>query len=180
MKSVNILNVLLLAGSLLPAGLCETHHEVYKLKMDEALIKFHNELPYNISVYYTSDYCYKCLYQPLATLGIGQSNISVIVSTQFTLTLQITSVVGTANLCSLSHTFEEAGHYSLWMRKQGLLKDVTCSVTVDRSPNNAYLPSRNWEYDTSPLPVLHLPLSSQSVSWRTASGSRYDPFHHAL
>ncbi|XP_009305614.1 uncharacterized protein isoform X7 [Danio rerio] len=140
MKAVNIFDVLLLAGSLLPAGLCETHHEVYKLKMDEALIKFHNELPYNISVYYTSDYCYKCLYQPLATLGIGQSNISVIVSTQFKLTLQITSIVGTANLCSLSQTFEEAGHYSLWMRKQGLLKDVTCSLTVDRSPNNAYLP----------------------------------------
>lgn len=41
-------------------------------------------------------------------------------------------------LPSLSQTFEEAGHYSLWMRS-GLLNDVTCSLTVDRSPNNAYL-----------------------------------------
>lgn len=27
--------------------------------MDQALLTFRNELPYNISVYYTSDYCYK-------------------------------------------------------------------------------------------------------------------------
>lgn len=42
-------------------------------------------------------------------------------------------------LPSLSQTFEEAGHYSLRMRQSGLLNDVTCSLTVDKSPHNAYL-----------------------------------------
>ncbi|XP_059422219.1 heparan-alpha-glucosaminide N-acetyltransferase [Carassius carassius] len=138
MKATNIMQVFSFF-TLLSAGLCERHHKVYKLKMDEALLIFHNELPYIVSVYYTSDYCYKCLYQPLATVGNGQSNISVVVSTQFTLTLKIIPVDGNDTLCSLSQTFEEAGHYSLWMRS-GLLNDVTCSLTVDRSPNNAYLP----------------------------------------
>ncbi|KAK7148569.1 hypothetical protein R3I93_012795 [Phoxinus phoxinus] len=119
--------------------MCERHHEVYKLKMDEALLIFHNELPYNISVYYTSDYCNKCLYQPLATVGNGL-NISVVVSTQFTLTLRIAPVDGNSTLCGLSQTFEEAGHYSLWMRQPNLLNDVTCTLTVDRRPNNAYMP----------------------------------------
>jgi len=36
--------------------------------MDEALLIFHNELPYNISVYYTSDYCYKVLKSCLIVL----------------------------------------------------------------------------------------------------------------
>ncbi|XP_026080696.1 heparan-alpha-glucosaminide N-acetyltransferase [Carassius auratus] len=138
MKTTNLVLVFSFF-TLLSAGLCERPHKVYKLKMDEALLIFHNELPYIVSVYYTSDYCYKCLYQPLATVENGQSNISVVVSTQFTLTLKIMPVDGNDTLCSLSQTFEEAGHYSLWMRS-GLLNDVTCSLTVDRSPNNAYLP----------------------------------------
>uniref|UniRef100_A0A9J8C7H8 Si:dkey-192p21.6 n=1 Tax=Cyprinus carpio carpio TaxID=630221 RepID=A0A9J8C7H8_CYPCA len=153
MKTINIMQVFSFF-TLLSAGLCERQHEVYKLKMDEALLKFYSELPYIVSVYYTSDYCYKCLYQPLATVGNGQSNVSVVVSTQFTLTLKIIPVDGNGRLCSLSQTFEEAGHYSLWMRS-GLLNDVTCSLTVDRSPNNAYLP----------LLAAFLILASITVFW---------------
>ncbi|XP_016098570.1 heparan-alpha-glucosaminide N-acetyltransferase-like [Sinocyclocheilus grahami] len=97
----------------------------------------------------------QCLYQPLATVGNGQSNISVVVSTQFTLTLKIAPVDGNGTLCSLSQTFEEAGHYSLWMRQSELLNDVTCSLTVDRSPNNAYLP----------LLAAFLILASITVFW---------------
>ncbi|KAI2657826.1 Heparan-alpha-glucosaminide N-acetyltransferase [Labeo rohita] len=164
--------------------------------MDEALLIFHSELPYIVSVDYTSDYCYKCLYQPLARVGNGQNNISVVVSTQFTLTLKIARVDGKDTLCklskvsdfirqvtvslppygwglvlgffkidtevpfqteplsiyllpqeragryvipSLSQTFEEAGHYSLWMTQSGPVNDVKCSLTVDRSQNNVYL-----------------------------------------
>ncbi|XP_048060881.1 heparan-alpha-glucosaminide N-acetyltransferase isoform X1 [Megalobrama amblycephala] len=136
------------------SGMCERRNQVYMLKMDQALLTFHNELPYNISVYYTSDYCYKCLYQPLATVGNGH-NIPVVVSTQFTLTLRITTVDGNSTQCSLSQTFEEAGHYSLWMRQPGSLNDVTCSLTVDRSPNSAYLP----------LLAAFLILASVTVFW---------------
>ncbi|KAI7805205.1 hypothetical protein IRJ41_001817 [Triplophysa rosa] len=118
------------------------HHVffVYKLKMDEALLTFHSELQYSISVLYTSDYCYKCLYQKLAIVRNGQQNVSVVVRAPFQLTLRILPVDGNSTLCSLSQTFEEAGHYSLWMRQSGLLNDVTCSLTVDKSPHNAYLP----------------------------------------
>lgn len=42
-------------------------------------------------------------------------------------------------LPSLSQTFEEAGHYSLWMTQSGPVNDVKCSLTVDRSQNNVYL-----------------------------------------
>ncbi|XP_067278614.1 heparan-alpha-glucosaminide N-acetyltransferase isoform X3 [Pseudorasbora parva] len=152
MKIINILNAVFF--TLLSAGMGERRQEVYKLKMDEALLIFHNELPYNISVYYTSDYCYKCLYQPLVTVGNGH-DISVVVSTQFTLTLRITPLDGNSTLCGLSQTFEEAGHYSLWMRQPDLLNDVTCSLTVDRSPNNAYLP----------LLAAFLILASVAVFW---------------
>lgn len=34
---------------------------VYELRMDEALLTFHSELPYSVSVLYTSDYCYKVI-----------------------------------------------------------------------------------------------------------------------
>ncbi|KTG44826.1 hypothetical protein cypCar_00013323 [Cyprinus carpio] len=42
---------------------------------------------------------WQCLYQPLATVGNGQSNVSVVVSTQFTLTLKIIPVDGNGRLC---------------------------------------------------------------------------------
>jgi len=50
--------------------LCPLFFLVFKLKMDEALLIFHNELPYNISVYYTSDYCYKVLKSCLIVLVV--------------------------------------------------------------------------------------------------------------
>ncbi|XP_050982366.1 heparan-alpha-glucosaminide N-acetyltransferase [Labeo rohita] len=154
MKTINFMHVFSLFA-LLSAGLCERHHEDYKLKMDEALLIFHSELPYIVSVDYTSDYCYKCLYQPLARVGNGQNNISVVVSTQFTLTLKIARVDGKDTLCNLSQTFEEAGHYSLWMTQSGPVNDVKCSLTVDRSQNNVYLP----------LLAAFLILASIAVFW---------------
>nr|XP_055025730.1 heparan-alpha-glucosaminide N-acetyltransferase isoform X2 [Misgurnus anguillicaudatus] len=154
MKIINVLHVFLF--TLMSAGLCERlHDEAYKLKMDEALLTFQNELPYNISVLYTSDYCYKCLYQPLATVGNKQQNVSVVIRTSFRLTLRILPVDTNGSLCSLSQTFEEAGHYSLRMRPSGLLNDVTCSFSVDKSPNNAYLP----------LLVAFLILAFAAVFW---------------
>ncbi|TRY54886.1 hypothetical protein DNTS_011000, partial [Danionella cerebrum] len=108
--------------------------------MDEALIKFHNELPYDVSVFYTSDYCYKCLYQPLATVVNSQGNLSVVVNTPFTLTLRV-ATAGDANntVCSLSKLFGEAGHYFFWIRELGSPKAVSCILSVDRSPNNAFM-----------------------------------------
>ncbi|XP_052007439.1 heparan-alpha-glucosaminide N-acetyltransferase [Xyrauchen texanus] len=154
MKIINVLNIFFF--TLLSAGFCEKpHDEAYKLKMDEALLIFYSELPHSIIVHYTSDYCYKCLYQPLATVENGQRNVSVVLSTIFTLTLRISPVDGNSSLCSLSHKFEEAGHYSLRMRQSDLLNDVTCSFSVDKSPHNTYLP----------LLVAFLILALTAVIW---------------
>ncbi|KAL6487083.1 hypothetical protein MHYP_G00037090 [Metynnis hypsauchen] len=75
----------------------------------------------------------------------GPGNVSVVVSTPFTLTLKVTSVNGSSTFCShpsLSYSFEEAGHYSLWVRPgdTNLELNVTCFISVDKTPNDTYLP----------------------------------------
>lgn len=50
---------------------------VYKLKMDEALLKFYSELPYIVSVYYTSDYCYKVFQHFLSSQSTPQEYVQV-------------------------------------------------------------------------------------------------------
>ncbi|XP_036430203.1 heparan-alpha-glucosaminide N-acetyltransferase [Colossoma macropomum] len=128
---------------ILTTGQCATASDSeVMLKMDEALLTVQNQMSYGLHVLYTSDYCYKCLYQPLASMEAGPGNVSVVVSTPFTLTLKVTSVNGSSTLCSLSYSFEEAGHYSLWVRPgdTNLEFNVTCFVSVDKSPNDTYLP----------------------------------------
>lgn len=42
---------------------------------------------------------------------------------------------------SLSHVFEETGHYSLWVKPEeaDLEHNVTCFISVDKVPNDTYL-----------------------------------------
>ncbi|XP_067092599.1 heparan-alpha-glucosaminide N-acetyltransferase [Osmerus mordax] len=110
------------------------------LKMDQALVTVHNMLPEGVDVFYTSDYCYKCLNQPLVTLKSGYQNTSVVVSTHFVLTLQVESQETNTPLCRWSQLYEEAGHYSVWVQQSDSSSNTTCSHTVDTSPQNAYLP----------------------------------------
>ncbi|XP_017320515.1 heparan-alpha-glucosaminide N-acetyltransferase isoform X5 [Ictalurus punctatus] len=74
------------------------------LKIDEALLTVRNQMSYGLQVLYTSDYCYKCLYQPLASMEVGPGNVSVVLSTPFTLTLKASPVNATNTLCSFSIT----------------------------------------------------------------------------
>ncbi|XP_046885478.1 heparan-alpha-glucosaminide N-acetyltransferase [Hypomesus transpacificus] len=108
--------------------------------MDQALVTVHNMLPEGVDVFYTSDYCYKCLYQPLVTLKSGYQNTSVVVSTHFVLTLQVESQETNTLLCRWSQLYEEAGHYSVWVQQSDSSSNATCSHIVDTSPQNAYLP----------------------------------------
>ncbi|XP_026878406.2 heparan-alpha-glucosaminide N-acetyltransferase [Electrophorus electricus] len=126
----------------LATGHSEISHSEVMLKMDEALLTVQSQMSYGLYVVYTSDYCYKCLYQPLASMEGGPGHVSVVVSTPFTLTLKVSALNGSSVLCGLSYLFEEAGHYSLWVKpgEADLACNVTCFISVDKFPNSTYLP----------------------------------------
>ncbi|XP_035609830.1 heparan-alpha-glucosaminide N-acetyltransferase isoform X1 [Oncorhynchus keta] len=110
------------------------------LKLDQACLTFHNQLPTGVDVLYTSDYCYKCLYQPLVSVPNGPQNASVVVSTVLTLTLQLQPMGRNTTLCRWSQLYEEAAHYSVWIQESESPINVICYQTVDVSPSNIYFP----------------------------------------
>ncbi|XP_023677192.1 heparan-alpha-glucosaminide N-acetyltransferase isoform X2 [Paramormyrops kingsleyae] len=107
------------------------------LSVDEALLTVHNQLPSGLKVSYVSDYCYKCLQQPLVITDDGNSNSSVVISTRHALTLFVS--VENALVCSWTELYGEAGHYAVWVQ-QRREPNITCSVTVDKEPINSYIP----------------------------------------
>ncbi|XP_042289176.1 heparan-alpha-glucosaminide N-acetyltransferase isoform X3 [Thunnus maccoyii] len=112
----------------------------HAVKMDQALLSFHNQLPHEVEVFYTSDYCYKCVYQHLVSVKGSNNNASAVISTKFTLTVQVESQMHNATLCRWSQTYEEGGHYSVWIQMSDAASNPSCIHTVDKRPNNAYLP----------------------------------------
>uniref|UniRef100_A0A8D3AP24 Si:dkey-192p21.6 n=1 Tax=Scophthalmus maximus TaxID=52904 RepID=A0A8D3AP24_SCOMX len=110
------------------------------LKMDQALLTFHNQLTEEVEVSYTSDYCYKCVYQHLADVKPNNHNASAVVSTKFTLTVQVESQSRNATLCRWSRTYGEGGHYSVWIQMSEAAGDPGCTHTVAKRANNAHLP----------------------------------------
>ncbi|XP_008299248.1 heparan-alpha-glucosaminide N-acetyltransferase [Stegastes partitus] len=110
------------------------------LKMDQALLKFVNQLTEEVQVFYTSDYCYKCVYQHLATVKPSNNNASAIISTKFTLTVQVISQSMNVTLCRWSQTYEEGGHYSVWIHVSEVGSNPSCTPAVDKTPNSQYLP----------------------------------------
>ncbi|XP_069835379.1 heparan-alpha-glucosaminide N-acetyltransferase-like isoform X2 [Dendropsophus ebraccatus] len=69
------------------------HAEANELNYDEALLTVNNYLLHPITLLYMSDYCYKCLLQPLMSLPAAQSlqpaNHTVTITTQFALTFHV-------------------------------------------------------------------------------------------
>ncbi|XP_053307074.1 heparan-alpha-glucosaminide N-acetyltransferase-like [Spea bombifrons] len=120
------------------------------LKFDEALLTMSNHLPEALSVLYVSDYCYQCPPQLLLTVspasGVQPANGSVVLSTRFTLSLQV--VVGTGGadpVCSWSELYEERGHYVTSVRsaspgRENNTGSVTCARGMTKPPANCYLP----------------------------------------
>lgn len=41
--------------------------------------------------------------------------------------------------CRWSQTYGEGGHYSVWIQAPGAASNLSCTHTVDKAPNNAYL-----------------------------------------
>ncbi|XP_023281495.1 heparan-alpha-glucosaminide N-acetyltransferase-like isoform X1 [Seriola lalandi dorsalis] len=112
-----------------------------RLKLDQALLTFHNQLTEEeVQVLYTSDYCYKCVYQHLASVKPNNNNASVVISTKFTLTLRVESQTLNATLCRWSQTYGEGGHYSVWIQMSEAATEASCSHSVEKRPNNTYLP----------------------------------------
>ncbi|XP_068115072.1 heparan-alpha-glucosaminide N-acetyltransferase-like [Hyperolius riggenbachi] len=122
-------------------------HQAEELKLDEALLTVSNHLPDAISLYYVSDYCYQCLFQPLLTVSLANSSVpvrsSVTVSTRFTLTIGV--IKGSGNkepVCSWRQLYGEHGEYIVSVRSSLDQKNgtVQCDTVVDKPPSNAFLP----------------------------------------
>ncbi|XP_028976426.2 proto-oncogene tyrosine-protein kinase receptor Ret isoform X6 [Esox lucius] len=115
------------------------YSEQHALKMDQAIITIHNLLPTGVDVFYISEYCYKCLYQPLVSVRNGPQNATVVVSTVHTLTLQLRPMGKNRTLCRWSQLYEEAGYYSVWVRESEPPIYATCYHSVDVNPSNTYM-----------------------------------------
>ncbi|KAF7669935.1 hypothetical protein LDENG_00115070 [Lucifuga dentata] len=110
------------------------------LKMDQALITFHNKLPEEVEVLFISDYCYKCLYQLLISVNARNNSAFVVINTKFTLTMRVESQAKNATFCRWSQAYGEGGHYSVWIQTLEDPSNPTCIHTVNKRPNNTYLP----------------------------------------
>ncbi|KAM4590666.1 heparan-alpha-glucosaminide N-acetyltransferase [Odontesthes bonariensis] len=107
--------------------------------MDQALLTFHNHLIEEVQVFYQSDHCYKCVHQLLASVK-PKNNASTIISTKFTLSMQVELRTTNATLCRWSQTYVEGGHYLIWIHRPDAFTNPICNLSVDERPNNTYLP----------------------------------------
>ncbi|KAM9804059.1 heparan-alpha-glucosaminide N-acetyltransferase [Neosynchiropus ocellatus] len=112
-------------------------HAGATLKVDQALITFNNQLPEDVEVFFTSDYCYKCVYQSLLSVKCN-NNGSQVISTKFLLSMRVGLIQRNATICRWSQTYEEGGHYSV--RIQMPASNYSCVHAVQKTPNNIYLP----------------------------------------
>ncbi|XP_029031579.1 heparan-alpha-glucosaminide N-acetyltransferase isoform X2 [Betta splendens] len=129
--------LILLTGSY---GIIHSVHAGPTLTTDHALLTFHNQLTEEVEVFYMSDYCYKCVFQRLASVRPNNGNTSVVIGTKFTLTVQVESQTSNATLCRWRQTYGEGGHYSVWIQMPDADSNVSCTHDVDKTPNNPYLP----------------------------------------
>ncbi|XP_061914685.1 heparan-alpha-glucosaminide N-acetyltransferase-like isoform X1 [Entelurus aequoreus] len=138
------------------------------LKMDQALLMFYNQLPHDVEVLYTSDYCYKCMYQRLIQVKANHKNVSAVISTKFTLSMRVESHKGIETLCRWSETYEEGGHYCIWIGKSVNGNNVSCIPFVDRRPNNSYTPILVAALSLSITALLFVVTPYAYRKWRTS------------
>ncbi|XP_040587715.1 heparan-alpha-glucosaminide N-acetyltransferase isoform X2 [Mesocricetus auratus] len=150
------LAALLLAGSVLSATLLapgrRTEPDIdekrnVELKMDQALLLIHNELlGASLTVYWKSEYCYQCTFQPLANVShrgkpAKPSVAAVPVSTQHGSILQVNSTWGETAACRLEYKFGEFGNYSLLVQHASTgTSEIACDLVVNENPVNSNLP----------------------------------------
>ncbi|XP_059100481.1 heparan-alpha-glucosaminide N-acetyltransferase [Peromyscus eremicus] len=151
-----VLAALLLAGSVLSAALLAPGRRAepdvdekrnVELKMDQALLVIHNELlGTSFTVYWKSDYCYQCAFQPLANVSHGgrpakPSVAAASVSTQHGSILQVNYTGGETAACRLEYTFGEFGNYSLMVQHAATgANEIACDLVVNENPVDSNLP----------------------------------------
>uniref|UniRef100_A0A4W2EAE1 Heparan-alpha-glucosaminide N-acetyltransferase catalytic domain-containing protein n=1 Tax=Bos indicus x Bos taurus TaxID=30522 RepID=A0A4W2EAE1_BOBOX len=150
------LAALLLAASVLSAALLAPggsstpdldKKKPVELKMDQALLVIHNELPgTNLTVYWNVDRCYHCLLQVLATVSqsrkAGRPGIAAVaVSTQHGSILQLNNTSEDKEVCRLEYKFGEFGNYSLLVKhiRDGV-SEIVCDLVVNKEPVDSNLP----------------------------------------
>ncbi|XP_054999712.1 heparan-alpha-glucosaminide N-acetyltransferase [Sorex araneus] len=118
-----------------------------ELKMDQALLLIQNELPKtNLTVYWTSERCHRCLPQVLASVyRSGKpgklSTAAVAVSTQHKSFLQLNDTLGRKELCRLEYKFGEFGNYSLLVtHDHNDASEIVCDLLVNKNPIDSDLP----------------------------------------
>ncbi|KAK7930036.1 hypothetical protein WMY93_006431 [Mugilogobius chulae] len=114
--------------------------------MDEALLTVNNELSTNVTVRWTSQECYQCLYQQLGVVNAaqvpGQPNSSYfVVNTQHALTIMINDTSTNKQVCNVvPFHFGEHGNYSLWIKNLSKNLEADCYIITDGEPVNSYIP----------------------------------------
>ncbi|XP_038181656.1 heparan-alpha-glucosaminide N-acetyltransferase isoform X2 [Arvicola amphibius] len=147
---------LLLAGSVLSATLLAPGRRAepdgeekrpVELKMDQALLLIHNELSgTSLTVYWKSESCYQCTFQPLANVSHSgkpakPSIAAISVSTQHGSILQVNYTQGETEACRLEYKFGEFGNYSLLVQNASPgASEVACDLVVNENPVDSNLP----------------------------------------
>ncbi|XP_034994000.2 heparan-alpha-glucosaminide N-acetyltransferase-like isoform X3 [Zootoca vivipara] len=116
-----------------------------ELKLDQALLSVNNYLPGQIAAFYVSEACYKCLPQPLLTVSPASmgapSNTSVAVSSRFALTVTMFAEAdAVAHVCSWRALYGEQGQYLLTVKPIKNTTEVSCTLSVEKDPENGYIP----------------------------------------
>uniref|UniRef100_A0AC11DGR9 Heparan-alpha-glucosaminide N-acetyltransferase n=1 Tax=Ovis aries TaxID=9940 RepID=A0AC11DGR9_SHEEP len=150
------LAALLLAASVLSAALLAPggsstpdldKKKHVELKMDQALLLIHNELPEtNLTVYWNFDRCYHCLLQVLATVPqsrkAGRPGVAAVaVGTQHGSILQLNDTAEDKEVCRLEYKFGEFGNYSFLVKhvRDGV-SEIACDLVVNKEPVDSNLP----------------------------------------
>nr|XP_034993998.1 heparan-alpha-glucosaminide N-acetyltransferase-like isoform X2 [Zootoca vivipara] len=116
-----------------------------ELKLDQALLSVNNYFPGQIAAFYVSEACYKCLPQPLLTVSPASmgapSNTSVAVSSRFALTVTMFAEAdAVAHVCSWRALYGEQGQYLLTVKPIKNTTEVSCTLSVEKDPENGYIP----------------------------------------
>ncbi|XP_059992328.1 heparan-alpha-glucosaminide N-acetyltransferase isoform X2 [Lagenorhynchus albirostris] len=118
-----------------------------ELKMDQALLLIHNELPgTNLTIYWNFDRCYHCLLQVLVDVSQsrkpGEPSIeAVAVSTQHGSILQLNDTAEEKQVCRLEYKFGEFGNYSLLVKHtHDGVNEIACDLVVNEKPVDSNLP----------------------------------------
>ncbi|XP_075060674.1 heparan-alpha-glucosaminide N-acetyltransferase isoform X2 [Mixophyes fleayi] len=114
------------------------------LKMDQAFLLINNELHHEkLAIYWSSDQCHQCLYQPLTITDPTKRRVSdiAVVDTRHSITLQINDTSGNIEFCRKHYRFREFGNYSLWVKaNHSNNKNVTCEIIINQNPGYTNLP----------------------------------------